>query len=97
MARIVKGLTVIGITPTGSIETGETLHQIAFGKYVKVTDSIVKRIKQSSSDSMLPKEIPINELILIMKFSSLEPYTIGSEWKLEIDDSAKTMKLSKSK
>lgn len=90
-----RDLTLISVSPVASIETGDTMHQVAFGNYVKVTDKIAKRIQQQSEKAVLPNEIPINELILIMDFAALEPYTIGSKWKLEIEESSKELKLTK--
>jgi hypothetical protein len=97
MAKKFKSLMLLSVNPLSSVETGNILHQVAFGKYIKVTKEVAKRIQQPTQNTTIPKEIGINELVLIMKFDSLESYNVGSKWKLEIDDSSKSIKLNKEK
>ena len=93
---MVKNLTVISVTPVSSVESGEILYQVAFGKYVKMTEQLAKRIPQQQANG-LPKEIGINEIILISKFSSQIPYAVGSKWRFSLNETDGEIKLTQVK
>ncbi len=88
-----KELTVVSVTLIASIEDGEVMNQVAFGRYIKTTPEIMKRTPPGGGQ--LPKEIATTELLLQMKFDSLVPYQVGSKWKLDVNSTNGELKLTK--
>jgi len=74
-----KSLEVIEIRVVPEIATGDLIHQVVFGEYVKCT---------TNRDSDAPQEVPVVWLTLCIKKTDTQQYAVGSKWKLTRSDNA---------
>ncbi len=77
----VQEVQVLSIKPIIETETGDILHAVSFGNYIKIKDirtfPVLEELKE------IGNEVPVQWLFLITKQMPV-PYLVGSWWKLTV-------------
>lgn len=88
---------VVSVSSGFELEKGEKVVYVVFGKYLKVTEEIKKRLPQTQRDSV-GNEIISSSFTLFYKPTGAadNPYQVGSKWNLKIDNNGE-MSIKKAK
>jgi len=81
-----KEVIVTEIRCIREVQTGDAIHQIQFGDYIKSTAEIVQKINQMSNVVRVGDDIPVQWFTLNVKNVKVIPYKVGSKWKLAMNE-----------
>jgi len=92
-SMVEKELVLCSITPSYDARTGEYIVQLNFGEVVTNTPEIASRLPQPQPGISLValKEVPVYTLSLLVRLEEAKRYTVGSKWKLTIEDDGKVV------
>lgn len=91
---LTKTFSVISINPAIELATGDSLYQVTFGEYTKITQELLNRLPPTQRQiHASAKEIGVTHMVIFIKKTEI-PYTIGSKWKITIGSDG-TLKIVK--
>ncbi|MFH1256489.1 MAG: hypothetical protein V1494_04295 [Candidatus Diapherotrites archaeon] len=80
-----KTVEVMNVSRATEATTGENIYLVQFGELKDATPEIRKSIP-TPPNTMPPKKVFENIMILYFNFGKVAPYKVGSKWRLEIAD-----------
>ena len=82
-----KELTLLAISGATELETGDYVVRLDFGELLDNTTEIANRLQvRPDVNPLSMKKVAANTLILFLKLEHAKPFSVGSKWKLSIDE-----------
>jgi hypothetical protein len=87
-----KEMQLLSLNGITELKSGEYIVAANFGEMIDNTPEIASRFPVNGETNPLgPKQIAATTLVIYLKLEHAFPFTVGSKWKLKIEESGRIL------